>query len=206
MQNKKYMAIPMLLVLALLITGFAYAHWSESLYISGTVNTGELDWEFTATSCLDTTGIDYHCYDGFEPATFWPDPEGKDVGSTSCIITDPHTVTVTLTNVYPCYYTSVSTYAHNTGTIPLIIDKVIIDGNVFREEIPRAQVALDLDGDGLYDIEIWWRNGFGTQMHPCDDSPEMSFWLHILQDAPEGVPLTFTIEIVAIQYNMYVPP
>jgi len=205
MQNKKLMVIPMLLIVALVITGFAYAHWSKTLTIIGTVNTGELDWQITDVSCLDTTGYDYHCRDDFAgPAPrFWMGD--KDVGNTSCGITDSHTVTVNLTNVYPSYYTSVSVYAHNTGTIPLIIEKVVIDTTEITA-YPYPIVKLDLNGDLKNDIEIWWRDGIGTQMHPCEDSPEMSFWIHVLQDAPQGETLSFTIKIVAIQWNEYVSP
>jgi hypothetical protein len=110
-----------------------------------------------------------------------------------------------LHNVYPSYFTSVSVYAHNNGSIPLIIDSVIINGVVLRKS-PTPVVRLDLDGDGLDDIEIWWGNGFGVQLEPCDWSPEMSFWVHILQDAPQDATLSFTIELVAVQYNEYVPP
>jgi hypothetical protein len=204
--HRKYSAIPILLVFLLAMIGLVYATWSQNLYINGTVNTGELDWRFTGASCLDTSGNDYHCRDGFtgEPQ-FWMG--NKDVGGTSVKIIDPHTVNVTLTNVYPCYYTSVSVYAKNIGTIPLIIDSVIIDGHIFRTtQQPYAYVQLDLNGDHYYDIEIWWKNALGSQLHPGDYSDEMSFWLHILQGAPEGATLTFTIEVVAIQWNMYVKP
>jgi hypothetical protein len=204
--HRKYSAIPILLVFALAMIGLVYATWSQNLYINGTVNTGELDWEFVGASCLDTSGIDYHCRDGFAgpPPLFWMGD--KDVGSTSVEITDVHTVTVTLSNVYPCYYTSVSVYAQNTGTIPLIIDNVTIDGHEFRKTTPPAIAQLDLDGDGDYDVEIWWKNALGTQLHPGDYSDEMSFWVHVLQGAPQGETLSFTIKIVAIQWNEYVPP
>ena len=212
MQNKKLMAVPMLLVLALVITGFAYAHWSETLYIDGTVDTGELDWGFVAWSCIDG-GVDYHCRDGFAgpPPLFWLDPKGKNVGS--CTLNpvdtdgdgDVDKLELTLTNVYPSYFCSISVYAKNTGTIPLIIDTVTIDGHVLRKT-PTPTVGLDLTADGLDDVEIWWGNGFCAQLHPGDRSPEMSFWIHILQDAPEGATITFSIEIMAIQWNMYVPP
>lgn len=200
----------MLLMLALVTVGFAYAHWSQTLYIDGSVATGELDWEFVVASCEDDEigEKDYNCRDGFALPSpiFWE--VDKDVGRTTVAIVDPHTVTVTLTNVYPSYFTSVSVYAHNTGTIPLIIDKVILKDDVTVEirKMPSPIVKLDLNNDGKKDVEIWWLNGFGVQLEPCDMSPEMSFWIHILQDAPQGATLTFTIEIVAIQWNMYVPP
>jgi len=208
MQNTKLLAWPMVLMLGLLSTGVAYAHWSQMLYIGGSVASGDVDWEFTEAFILDTTGDDYHCRDNFEgpsPRSWMGD---KDVGSSSIEITDPHTITITLTNVYPCYFTMASVYALNTGTIPLIIDNVIIDGNLLRS-FPTYPIQLDLDGDGLDDIEIWWKDSFGFQMEPGDDSPEMSFWIHVLQDAPQGATgatLRFTIGIVAVQWNKYVQP
>lgn len=202
MRNKQYTAIPILLVLALLITGFAYAHWSENLYISGTVYTGELDWRFTGTSSIDPDGVnDYHCNDGFTGTPqFWQGD--KNVGYTSVSITDPHTVTMVMHNVYPCYFVSISIYAQNTGTIPLIFEKVIIDGHeIFGDHAPI--IRLDLNGDTKDDIEIWWKNGIGNQLHPGDYTNEMSLWFHILQDAPEGETHTFTIELVAINWNAH---
>lgn len=207
MRNTKLLAWPMVLMLGLLSTGVAYAHWSQMLYIEGSVASGSLDWEFTDVSAEDDVlgELDYNCRDNFEgpPPLKWR--VDKDVGRTTAIITDSHTITVTLTNVYPSYWTEVSVYAHNTGTIPLIIDNVIINGNVLRKS-PTSVVGLDLSSDGLNDIEIWWGDGFGTQLEHCERSPEMSFWIHVLQDAPQGATLSFTIELVAVQYNLYDPP
>ena len=139
MRNTKTLVLPMVVMLGLLSTGFAYAHWSETLYISGSIATGELDWEFTfATAEDDQLGEnDWNCGDNFVPPPWRVD---KDVGMTTATITDPHTVTLTLTNVYPSYWTSVSVYAHNCGTIPLVIDSVIIDGIVIRKGTPKIRL------------------------------------------------------------------
>ena len=195
----------MVLMFGLLMSGLAYAHWEKIITITGSVATGSLDWEFTDAFILDTTGDDYHCRDNFEgpiPRSWMGD---KDVGSSSIEITDPHTITITLTKVYPCYFTMASVYARNTGTIPLIIENVIIDETVLNS-FPTYPIQMDLDDDGLYDIEIWWKDGFGTQVEPGDDSPEMSFWIHVLQDAPQGTTLNFTIELVAVNWNESVQP
>ena len=40
-----------ILVIALALMGVGYALWSETLTISGTVNTGEVDVEFLNISC-----------------------------------------------------------------------------------------------------------------------------------------------------------
>lgn len=205
MRNQKLLPIHLAVIIALAATGVAYAHWSQTLQIQGTILTGELDWEFTMVTCLDTSGNDYHCRDGFAgpPPYFWMGD--KDVGSTSCEVTDSHTVTVTLNNVYPCYFNSVTLYVDAAGTIPITFEKVIIDGNEITSE-PAPVIKLDLNGDDLDDIEILWKNTLGTQREPGESFPAMSFWLHVLQDAPRGTALSFTIELVGIQWNMYTPP
>lgn len=201
------------LVIALAGFGASYALWSQDLTIQGTVETGELDWEFTVCSILDPFApppyipgdpalADYTCRVGFEgpPPFFWH--SDKNVGWGECAIDEgnSHVVEVNLYNVYPCYFNSVSVYAWNTGSIPLIIEKVIIDGNEITS-LPAPVVELDLSGDGKADVEIWWGNAIGTQLEPGDWSSEMSFWFHCLQDAPEGATLSFTIELVGVQWN-----
>ena len=198
MRDMKLVALPMLLIAGLLVTGVGYACWSQTIYAKGTVASGDLCWEFTACSVLDTSGNDYHCYENFEDHTFWMGD--KDVGSSSCEIVDPHTVEVTLNNVYPCYFTSVSVYAHNCGSTPFFIENVVIDGVVLTE-LPTPVVKLDLDNDGLDDIEIWWGNAIGEQVDPCEVTPEMSFWIHVLQEAPQGATLQFTISLNIVQWN-----
>lgn len=198
MRNIRLAVLPMLVMLGLLATGFAYAHWSQTLYIEGSVATGSPDWEFTWTSSTDPGPpnfvLDDHCSDNFKDR--WTGD--KDVGYTTAKINEEnnHIVEVTLNNVYPSYCVTVAVYAHNCGTIPLKIEKVIIDEN---EITTTSKVRLDLNSDELFDIEIWWRDGFGVQTEPCEDFPEISFWIHILQDAPQSATLNFTIEIVAVQ-------
>lgn len=197
MRNIKLVMLPTLVMLALLMTGFAYAHWSQNLYIVGNVDSGVLDWQFTFASAMDEVGNDWNCGDNFAPDPWRVD---KDVGSTTIAITDPHTVTMTLTNVYPSYWTSASIYARNTGTIPLVIENAIVDGVVVTHW--DMKVRLDLNDDGKNDIEIWWKaNIFGLQLEPGDPTPETGFWVHVLQDAPQGETLEFTIGIVAVQWN-----
>jgi len=209
MPNKKLVALPMLLVFGLLMTGFAYAHWSQTIYINGTVASGSLDWKFNAISCLDDTpgSHDYHCYDNFEYGVFWRG--NKDVGITSVAISaDPHYATVTLENVYPCYFTSISVYPHNIGSTPIKFDNVIFS-STYQSVTLRAEniFALDCSGDGKPDIEISFGDHFGFQLEPCHlPDPEISFWIHVLQDAPQDNTLNFTVTLNAVQWDAYVPP
>ena len=211
----KIASICLALVLALGTMGVGLAWWSDTLYIEGTVNTGELDWELTVFSILDnelTTQPDYHCNNGFADWTFWPDPHGKNVAWGEGELVDGadsdgdmSQLNLTLHNVYPSYFNSVSVNARNNGTIPLVIEKVVINTTEITT-LPAPVVGLDLGGpagvpDGLYDVEIYWGNNIGQQLEPGTGPLVLTFWFHCLEDAPEGTTLTFTIEIVAVQWN-----
>lgn len=193
----------MLVVMGLLMTGVAYACWSQTIYAGGTVKSGDLDWEFTMAITNDpglpSVVPDYHCNDNFEGHYFWQGD--KDVGYTTAVVKNPHTVQVTMNNVYPCYFVMVSLYAKNSGSVPLIIENVVIDGHVITETPTNEIIRLDLDEDGYADIEIWWGNSVGDQIEPGGYTNEMSFWFHVLQDAPQDRTLHFTISLTAVQWN-----
>lgn len=197
----------MVLMVALAGIGVGYAHWSQTLTIEGTVNTGELDWEFWSGVSIDPQTpetLDWHCNDGFTVPPIPPFWQGdKNVGYTTTVLVDTDLdgdfdrLEVALHNVYPSYFNDISYWVHNNGSIPLIIDRVIIDGQEFTAPF---YVSLDLNGDALDDVEIQYGNNFGDQLEPCDFR-EISFWIHVLQAAPQGESLTFTMELVAIQWN-----
>jgi hypothetical protein len=204
---KKSISLFAVCMLAMLMVGISYSMWSRTLYINGTVYTGILNWEFTSCSALDTDPgtHDYHSNDGFAGWSFWQGD--KDVGNTSVAIVDPptnHTVNVTLNNVYPSYFTSVSVYALNTGTVPLIFANVTVDGHVFGN-IPTPRIQLDLDHDGTNDTDFWWGDGIRSQIDVGYPSGELSFWIHILEGAHQNATLSFTIQLTAVNYNEYVP-
>ena len=115
-------------------------------------------------------------------------------------------MTVALHNVYPCYFNEISIYALNTGTIPLKFEKVIISSDYDSQvldwiDTSYAPVPLDCDNDDVPDIEIKWGDHIGAQLHQGEETPEMSFFIHVFQTAPQGETLYFTIELDAIQYN-----
>lgn len=209
------------LVMALGSLGVAYAAWAETLTIDGTVDTGEADWEFAGFLILDyheppIDVPDFHSRDGFAgPAPyFWPDPLGKNVGWGVGTLVDTDgdgdndTLEFTLHNVYPSYFNMVAVYPKVNGTMPLKVQSATIASDHGSDEFTAlpAYAALDLDGDGKDDIEIDWKNNFGLQMHPGVKVPEMSFWIHVLPDAPQGASLSFTISIDAVLWNKYVAP
>ncbi|MEM3976438.1 MAG: hypothetical protein QXO87_06765, partial [Desulfurococcaceae archaeon] len=206
-----------------LLPMLAFAMWSETLRVNSAVSTGEVDWRIVPGSLiyLDACGLQpgYGFFAGNDwNATYLPQPGAiqldKDVGCTSVVLMDGDgdgdmdTMNVTLHNTYPYYYTHIAFKVHNSGTIPVKIWRVIINGQEFyelNEQVLQQGVELDLTGDGRPDVLIWWGNNFGIQLHPCQ-SADISFDLTLLQDAPEGATLTFIVRFEAVQWNEYFVP
>ena len=213
----------MLLAAALLVAIFGavtMAMWSETLKINVAVSTGELDWGFMNGSLTlkDACGLQ----PGYGPsggndwnATVFPAKGGeqldKDVGCTEVKFLDTDgdgdydTLNVTLHNAYPWYYTHIGFSVCNTGTIPLKIWRVVIDGQDYYEinaEGVENGVDLDLDNDNMSDVRFWWGDNFGEQLHPggCAD---ISFDITVLQPAKESTTYSFLVKFEAIAWNEY---
>jgi len=195
MKNKKLITIPMLLIFALVLTGFAYAHWEKIITINGSVDTAKLYAELVEPITTTDHGNDWTCDEGLTNVRQLT----KDVGSSSATIVASDKMKVVLTNVYPCYYEHISFWIHNSGEIPWRINRVIFNpGGIVIQE--TSYLKLDLNGDGKMDVEIYWGNNFGTQVDPCE-KVDLSFEIHVLQDAPKGQALAFTVEIVVRNWN-----
>ena len=163
---KKTGLIALAIVLALGVMGAALAQWNETLTIDGTVNTGELDVQFSAQKSNDDG-------DQLDPSvcgtwTGTTDPNNTtnwtwtgtryayDVGSTTCELTqvgstDPNdggmnTMTITVDNAYPCYYGNVAFTIDNIGTIPVHIESIKLisiskNGDPYTLIVPRDLVV-----------------------------------------------------------------
>jgi len=203
-------------VALLLIVSVGVAMWSETLRVNVAVATGEVDWEFVRGSLiwLDACGLGPG-YGNDWNASYLPEPGAdqldKDVGCTSVTFIDSDgdgdydTMEVTLYNVYPWYYTHIAFKVHNDGSVPIKIWRIVIDDQEFYEIGEGEGLYLDLTGDGKPDILMWWGDNFGVQLHPCK-SADISLDITVLQDAPQGSTLTFTISFEAIQWNEYSTP
>jgi hypothetical protein len=201
--KKSKTAIPTALAITLIslaIMGFTYAHWSETLWLNGTVTTGTLCAEFVDVSNKDL-GLDWNCDNGINK--YWQ--IDKDIGNTTVYIVEdgecPNTIEVIMDKVYPCYYENIEMHVHNCGTIPWKIIRVNFTTPYEQKSITGAgYLTLDMSGDGKPDVEIKWGNSFGMQVDPCTEI-ELSFKIHVLQDAPEDTTMTFTITIIMINWN-----
>lgn len=148
---KKIGILCLALVLALGSLGIGFAHWSDQLYIEGTVETGEVLVGFV-DQLTDDNGMVEDANkdaddDGSDPLWQGPDPPvtctncpniGKPVASTTCELLNQkeHStdelayhdglpvcglMTITMDNVYPQYNPTVWMDIANAGSVPVNI-------------------------------------------------------------------------------------
>jgi len=175
MKSKKFMAIPIFLIIALVLMGFAYAHWEKIVTINGKITTGKLDLIVTHVSHNDY-GID-------------PDKD-KDVASTTVIIdpNDPEKVIINITNAYPSYHVYVDVTVTNVGTIPVKLK------NMTTTAPPCITVQI---WDGLYeqiDPISWDRT-------PQYYQKDYTLYIHVEQCALQNTTYTFTAQLIYWNWN-----
>jgi len=142
--NKKIMAAFVILMFALSIAGFVYAHWSDTVQIDGTAEMGSLTFGFTRI----VAEWDSEDYEGYPPE--------KCVADGECTLsieeTDPHTLktvykllTFTITGAYPQYWAINKFTLDNAGNIPLCIEKVTL-------YLPPGFSAVEVLEDSMWEI------------------------------------------------------
>jgi hypothetical protein len=211
-----------LVLLASSIVG--YSMWSDALHINSQVNTGDVGIGFIAStliysdSCGSPPGYGYN--GGYDwNATGFPDRNhfiqlDKDVACTEAeLVGTPNDgyypeLNVTIHNAYPWYYTHIAFKVCNSGTIPVKIWRILLNGTYYYEiNAPEVRhgVYMDLNGDGVNDVVVWWGDNFGAQLEP-GDCADISFDIVVLQGAPQGQDLSFTVQLEAVQWNEYSVP
>jgi hypothetical protein len=185
---KKKTSIPAIIgivLVALAIAGYSYAHWSEYIRVRGEVETGKLDAAIVTWFCNDA---------GIDPGYT------KDVAKCYCWIDkqDPHYAYVTIENAYPSYEVRFTCDIENTGTIPWFMLTPKVNGVTL---VDSQWVDFDLDGDGKPDVNIMYIDGEGKQIHP-GQFVEWSLRIHVKQSATPGSTYTFTLSVEVVQWNM----
>ena len=184
----KMIALFAALMIALMVAGFAYAHWSETLIISGTVNTGELDLEL---SC--------DCWDN--------DDTLKDVSEITCDVdnvTEPNSITITVTNAYPCYEVSGTIDITNVGTVPAVLvdyDIVLPSGVTYEYDPTTGDITLYYDRKVMATGSITFG---GDSLEQIDEVAYIYFTIHFTNPGlPENWSGTFTI---TLYFENWSPP
>jgi hypothetical protein len=207
---KRIGLICLALVFALGALGVGYAHWSDEVYIEGTVEMGDflVGWE---DILLEEDS----------------DDDDKDVCDMLCTLEDPetgvhhvpvqtvyHTLVVHIDNGYPQFWGLNKVTIKNAGTIPAhIVDVIVTPGNGLT-----SVVVADVDTNGNpIDWELSGPEGavldlvltkqetglslICNQLDPCLAEP-VDVWVEIKQDgAEECHTYEFSVTIIAVQWN-----
>jgi len=202
--------VAIFIIIALSIVGFSFAHWEKYMWINVDVKTGLLCAEFVPFIGGVDNGIDWTCGTNFTDPVPAQRSDGKNIGNSLFTVLDTNndkcndTVNILLNNTYPSYFESLTVHIHNCGTIPLKIWKVIFfyDGSSKNVTITGGfpYFTLDLTGDGKPDVEISWGDSIGIQLDVCQ-TMEVSFNIHVLQDAPQDTTMHFHVEFTYINWN-----
>jgi len=204
METKKIMATFAILMIALGIAGYAYAHWSETIWLQGTVTTGSVcvEWSFDAKlpdSNLKDLDGDGQKDDPVATLNVTFVDKDKDGCKEGLIIE--------LMNVYPRLWVNGTIDVTNCGTIPVGIAKynyAIYD--------PKGVAR----GIRLYDVNFYLKDPTGkrhditmpieqwiAQVNQIDPGWSLvcEFFIHFEQDTPEGAKAKIEAEIEFWNWN-----
>jgi len=176
-------AVVVTLLMMLAGIGIVSGLWSKNLVVEGTVETGDLqvDWSF------NTVGTGDDICTAFNP--LFPDcGVPKDVGKFFCKVDegDNQILHFEVENAYPSYEADCQYHYENTGSIPWIVRGA--------EVIPGPNITgcgTDIDGDPrviviLCDqIKIGWFDNIGTQVDPGNEVAG-SLKIHLEQPAAQS--------------------
>jgi len=184
MNTKKIAATFAILMIALSITGFAYAHWEKYLWLNADVKTGkfDLDWSFTYTVSPSNTKhpagkppfnvstIDYAFVDTNNDGNF----EG---------------LNITIDNAYPCLWINGTIDVHNTGTIPA---KLYYYNMTYTAWLATALNWSDITGNV-------------NQIDP-GDFVYLGFKIHFPESTPQNATGNFFMNLWFCNWNESPPP
>lgn len=171
---KKFGVLFVAMLVALGLVGATYAYWSDSLSISGSVSTGNLDVKLNSTTQSSDSD----------------DTMQYNVGSVTCSVdpNDDDRATVTITDAYPDYQATCTFTIENTGTIPAKIMDISVTDNSGN---PLDTSVLDVTVNGLSEGDVI--EAGASQMFKVVTT--------VGQNAAEGASYSYTITIDVGQFN-----
>ena len=221
MRTKGLMGVFGLLIIMLLVLGVAYAHWSDTVTITGTAYMGEFIVGIleNSVSVIETTnGVPE---DQFTPSKPW-------VANTTVTLDEPETsvhhdgetvykkMIITIENAYPGYDVHINFTIKNAGTIPAKAKLPVWEGYdkegdplSFRWETPVYDENKECwivrgyivhDGEDIVELYYEWCAPEDEQLEPCTGYP-LRLKITFLQDADECQTYTVTVTWEFVQWN-----
>jgi hypothetical protein len=179
MRNKKLMALPLLLVISLSFTGYAFASWTDTINISGTVTTATLNLTYIYVGSPDERSSD-----PYNIATTTVTPQGDLTG-------DIDTITLTVNNAFPGYKARVYVEIKNIGTINAKFIGFQLDSN---------PVSYDPEGIGWIDtkagIVFTAHDSYGELLYVGGVQHNYTLDIEVTESATSGTTTPFTVGIV----------
>jgi len=172
-----------IVLLALASLGVGYGLWSKILYVNGTVETGNVNAEWTFVGCFDI--------------------EDKDVGITDGWIDtgDRQILHFLIENGYPSYIGDCEVEFTYLGSIPVLVEAIRF--------IPGAELTgcvVDQDPfTGSFiaycdQLTVEWVDGLCVQLHEGSKLAS-SLRVHVEQEAEQSTQYPFSIEVQLNQWN-----
>jgi hypothetical protein len=184
MDTKKIMAIFAILMIALGVAGFAYAHWEKYLWLNATVKTGkfDLDWSFSYTVSPENhkiiKGATGETIKEFDVATIsYAFVEEDNDGNKELL-------NITIDNAYPCLWINGTIDVTNTGTIPAKLYYYTMNYDQWLGQV-------------LYSYKI---RGDLNQIDP-GQSVYLDFEIHFPESTPQNVTGNFALRLWFCNWN-----
>jgi len=184
MKANKMGALFLVSVLALTAVGTSYAMWSETITMDGTVNVGSLDFEWSIHQAWDSEI-----------------PEKDDASSISAVISeDGNTMTVTITNAYPCIEYYLWFDVHCVGNVPVHFDDFYFEEAYARQWVQDGIISIEPYEDPVTGVVSDYITN--TQLHQCNEWYGL-LTFHFTNDDgfEQGTTYTFTVTLFGYQYN-----
>jgi len=138
----KISAFFMTLIVTLSIVGFAYAHWSDKVQIEGTVKMAHILMSIKSQKVLSSKEIERYSTITYE------------------VSADEHTLTLTCTNLKPCWFVWIGLVTQNQGTLPVNVKPPKYsyeDPNGFQDHFETKEYFYGPypEATGLGTLEVW---------------------------------------------------
>jgi hypothetical protein len=185
------------LLIALASIGIVNGLWSKNLVVSGTVETGDLNVDWTdLSSSRDVGGVDsctsFGSPDGPDPGTA-PDCPAvrKDVGNLDCFVDaeDGQILHFIIHNGYPSYEADCQYHFANTGSIPFVVIGAVVDTTNSDPAITGCAPDSDPDPGTIIilcdQIKIGYFDNIGEQIDPGQQESG-SLIVHVEQQAAQS--------------------
>ena len=179
MKTTKIGVLFVVFVMAFTAVAASYAHWEETLTISGVMTTDDINPGFYCEDSNDdpTDGLpqcDPTACGYWDETRIWRgDRRDKDVGSATISSSpDKNSLSIIINDAYPCYYAHLFWCVNNYGSCPVVIHSVKLTKLSFIWTNPETGNHIDVEWDvdqnlvvgKYYFVKVYYEAGVGWQV------------------------------------------